>query len=67
VELLEWLRTRPVGIAHRDLAVAQGATVPQIRAAVRAGEVRAVRRQWLATPEATGELVAAATHGARVG
>ena len=67
VDLLEWLRTGMVGIAHRDLAVAQGAKVSQIRAAVRTGEVRAIRRQWLATPEATGELVDAAAHGARVG
>lgn len=66
MELLEWLESGEVGIAHRDLAVRNGFSVATIRAAVRDGEVRKIRARWLATCDAQGDLVEAATAGGRV-
>lgn len=67
VEVLEWLETGDVGIAHRDVALRNGISLKQIRAAVREGTVRKIRGPWLAKPDASGDLVDAAVAGARVG
>lgn len=66
MEIAQWLAQGDVGISHRDVALRSGVTAKSIRDAVRSGEVRSIRRHWLATPTASGDLVEAAALGARV-
>lgn len=54
------------GIAHRRAIEAAGFTVRAQRAAVRGGEVRRIRRHWLATDAAPTDLVAAAESGGQL-
>ena len=64
MRLVKWLGARS-GIAHRA-AAERAVGVREIRAAIERGEVRRVRRAWLALPEAPPDLVAAADAGGRL-
>ena len=60
--LATWIE-RSGGIVHRGAALEAGYAVAALRAATADGEVRRIRRYWLATDEAPPPLVAAAAIG----
>jgi len=66
MDIVEWLGTGKVGIAHREVAPRAGFTAPTVRDAARSGRITVIRRHWLSLPEATGDLVEAASAGALV-
>jgi very-short-patch-repair endonuclease len=66
VDVLEWLAVGGMGIGHRESALRSGVGPRSIRAALSAGVLVSIRRSWLATPTATGDMVDAARLGARV-
>ncbi|MFT4219938.1 MAG: DUF559 domain-containing protein [Microbacterium sp.] len=65
MELVRWMSARD-GIVHRNSVLRSGFTEREVRAAIRSGAVRRVRRHWLATAGADAELLAAAEAGGRV-
>lgn len=64
-DLHDWLSARH-GIAHRDEVLRAGFTVAVLRAVVRAGHARMIRRAWVALAGARADLVTAAEAGGRV-
>ena len=64
-DLGRWLTERG-GIAHRDDALSAGFSVSAVRAFVRDGHATSIRRAWLATDAAPGDLRGAAEAGGRV-
>lgn len=54
------------GIVHRQVVLDAGTRPAALRAAIAAGEVRRVRRYWVATPTAPPSLVRAAEVSARL-
>ncbi|PCE14441.1 hypothetical protein AUC47_04275 [Microbacterium sp. SZ1] len=65
MDLTAWLSARS-GIAHRSDAAAHGFSPRHVRAAIRAGEVRRVRAQWVALDSAPADLTAAAAASGRL-
>ena len=65
MNLHDWLAAQD-GIAHRDDVVRAGFPVTLLRAVVRDGGARMIRRAWVALPSARPELLAAAGAGGRV-
>ena len=65
ISLGDWLRAGE-GIAHRDDASRAGFSPYALRAFVRDGGARLIRRAWLVLPSAPPELVTAARAGGRV-
>lgn len=65
MDLAEWLANRD-GIGHRDAARLAGFGQREQARRIASGELRVVRRSWLALPTADPELVGAATAGARL-
>lgn len=65
MDLESWLNTRD-GIAHRLDVLEAGYTKYRIDAAMTAGRVRVVRRQWLYTRASSAPLLTAAVAGARL-
>ncbi|MFG6403941.1 endonuclease domain-containing protein [Microbacterium sp. P04] len=63
--LLTWLQQRGA-IAHREAALRAGFSPTALRSWVRSGEVRRIRRHWLALPSAAADLVTAAERGGRL-
>lgn len=63
--LAHWLR-RQGGVAHRTEALRAGFSVSVLRERARAGEVRVLRRHWLALPTAPRDLADAARLGGRL-
>ncbi|WES62722.1 DUF559 domain-containing protein [Microbacter sp. GSS18] len=61
-DLVAWV-TASGGIAHRNAAVRAGHTVSTMRAAVRGGSLRKLRRDWIATADAPEDLCTAALNG----
>ena len=64
-DLLEWLRAHD-HIAHRDDLLRAGFGIPLLREIVREGLARRFRRAWIALPEVSGDLAAAAAGGGRI-
>lgn len=64
-DLTTWLRVVD-GIAHRDDLLRAGFSVALLRAFVRAGHARLIRRAWIALPDADSRLLTAARAGGRV-
>lgn len=65
MELHEWIDEND-GIDHRQAAEEAGFTLRARRAAVRNGSVERIRRNWLATASAPGDLRAAAESSGRL-
>jgi very-short-patch-repair endonuclease len=63
--LAAWLSAKD-GVAHRDELLRAGFTVARLRAFVRGGSARVIRRAWLALPDADAQLVTAAAAGGRI-
>jgi very-short-patch-repair endonuclease len=63
--LYEWLSARD-GIARRDKVLHAGFPVAVLRAFVRVGHARMIRRAWVALDGARADLVSAAEAGGRV-
>lgn len=63
VDIREWVRGHD-GIAHRAALLHAGASVRDLRAAVLSGQVRRVRRYWIAADNAPAPLLAAARNTA---
>lgn len=64
-DLSTWLRTGD-GVAHRDDLLRAGFPVSMLRAFVRAGRARLIRRAWIALPDADPQLLTAAQAGGRL-
>ncbi|WP_240665804.1 endonuclease domain-containing protein [Agromyces sp. LHK192] len=65
MELEAWLLTRE-GIAHRAEALRAGFAIAKVRGLVRSGRATMVRRAWIALPEASTDLLAAAAAGGKL-
>lgn len=65
MDLSDWMRGRG-GVAHTSGARAAGFSAQTIADAVRAGELRRVRRSWLVAPDCDARRVAAASVSGRV-
>lgn len=64
-QLQAWISAHG-GVVHRDDVLRAGFAIALLRAFVRDGHAELVRRVWLVTPEAPGDLRTAARAGARV-
>jgi len=65
MDLTAWLAAHG-GIAHRSDAAAHGFSPRHVRAAIRAGDVRRIRAQWVALDSAPDDLTAAAAASGRL-
>ncbi len=64
-DVVKWLRAHG-HIAHRDDLMRAGFGIPLLREIVREGIARRFRRAWIALPEVSGDLAAAAAAGGRI-
>ena len=64
-DLTMWLRAHD-HIAHRDELLRAGFGIPLLREIVRAGAARRFRRAWIALPDVSADLAAAAAVGGRI-
>src|SRR5690349_21430747 len=65
MDLVDWLKQRG-GIAHRADAVAHRFSPAHVRAAIRSGQVRRLRAQWIAVESAPADLCVAAATASRL-
>lgn len=65
MDLIGWMAQRH-GIVHRQDAARAGFAEPVIRRFRNANQLSVLNRQWLTLDDANPDLVAAATHGARL-